>query len=101
MSSIEDYSGLCGIIPTFAGSDYRIRCNYALGHGGPCSFEKYRNKWPFRIWGGCSASGYDHWWYNKKNEDGESNGFVKSVLEHSKYDHYTIMLSSSNRIIIR
>lgn len=97
MSSIEDYSGLCGIIPTFADSSRQIRCKYELGHGGPCSFEKYRSQ--FRIQSSCGS--YDSWWYNKKNEDGESNGFIESVLDHSKYNHFTIMLSSNNKVIIR
>jgi len=44
MSTIESYDGLCGIIPTFASSDLRLRCNYPMGHHGPCSWEKYRNQ---------------------------------------------------------
>lgn len=98
MSSIENYDGLCGIIPLF-GSRARLRCNYSLGHSGPCSFEKYRNQ--FRLWGGSSCGDYERWYLNKKDEEGISNGFKESVLSHSRYDHYSVMLSSDNKIIIR
>ena len=43
-ATVEDYSGLCGIIPTFSNSSRQIRCTYELGHHGPCSFEKYRKQ---------------------------------------------------------
>lgn len=95
--TVEDYSGLCGIIPTFADSSRQIRCKFEFGHSGPCSFEKYRSQFWLRA--GCY--GYDKYWLNKKNEAGETNGFIESVLDHSRYDHYSVMLTSNNKIVIR
>lgn len=99
MSTVEDYSGLCGIIPSFADSGRQIRCKYEFGHSGPCSFEKYRSQ--FRLWGGCSASGYERWYLNKKDEEGLSNGFKESVLSHSTYSHYSVMIGSDRKLVIR
>jgi len=44
MSTVENFDGLCGIIATFADSSRQIRCHYIFDHGGPCSFEKYREQ---------------------------------------------------------
>ena len=65
-----NYDGLCGIIPTFATSDNQIRCQYELGHHGPCSFEKYRRH--FYFYAGC-FSGPD-----------PDRGFIDSVLSHQE-----------------
>jgi len=67
---IEDYDGKCGIIATFASSGNQIRCNYELGHHGPCSFEKYRDQ--FRLYAGSFS-----------RPDPERS-FVDSVLSHQK-----------------
>jgi hypothetical protein len=50
-ATVEDYDGLCGIIPTFASSDLQMRCHFEMGHSGPCSFEKHRRH--FVITAGC------------------------------------------------
>ncbi len=70
--TVEDFDGLCGIIATFGGHDLQLRCQYEMGHHGPCSFEKYRDQ--FRIWGG--SNGNPEWTREK--------GFVNSVLSHKK-----------------
>lgn len=70
MSSIEDYSGLCGIIANFASSDNRLRCHYELGHHGPCSFEKYKSH--FRCMAGCFSY------------PSPERGFIDSVLSHQE-----------------
>lgn len=51
MSSIETYDGLCGIIAPFSSSDLRLRCKFCIGHAGPCSWEKYREKLDIKICG--------------------------------------------------
>ena len=89
MSSIENYDGLCGIIPSFADSSRQIRCKYELGHGGPCSFEKYRHQ--FRIW---SHAGSFH------RPDPEES-FINSVLSHAKYDHGTIYIGDDDEVHVR
>lgn len=70
MSDIESYDGLCGIIPTFASSNIRVRCTHCLGHAGPCSFEKYRHQ--FQIIGGTENRYY------------AEDKFVESVLASLK-----------------
>jgi hypothetical protein len=70
MSNIENYDGLCGIIATFATSDMQLRCQYELGHSGPCSFEKYRSH--FICMAGC---------YSTPTPE---RGFIDSVLSHQK-----------------
>jgi hypothetical protein len=70
MSSTESFDGLCGIIANFASSDLQLRCTYELGHGGPCSFEKYKKH--FRITAGAICS-----------PDPE-RGFIDSVLSHQE-----------------
>jgi len=70
MSSVENYDGLCGIIPEFADSSNQIRCNYELGHYGPCSFKKLRNH--RRGYAGC---------FRAPDPD---RGFIDSVLSHQE-----------------
>jgi hypothetical protein len=53
-ATVEDYDGLCGIIPTFANSSRQIRCTHELGHHGPCSFEKYRKQFWCRAGAICA-----------------------------------------------
>ncbi len=89
MSSIEDYSGLCGIIPTFAGFDNRIRCKYEFAHGGPCSFEKHRRKFSF-----CYAGSFH-------GPELPEESFLNSVLSHMPYDHHSVMIESNNTFTIR
>lgn len=72
MSSVENFDGLCGIIANFAHSGNQLRCNYELGHHGPCSFEKYRDQ--FRLMAGCFST-----------PDPE-RGFIDSVLSHQNKD---------------
>jgi len=79
---IESYDGLCGIIASFASSGNRIRCTYEIGHGGSCSFEKYRNQ--FRIFGGCGADDYRRWYLNKTDKHGIKRGFIDSVVYAKK-----------------
>lgn len=82
MSSVEDYSGLCGIIPTFATSDMQIRCHYELGHGGECSFEKHRTN--FICYAGAFGPDLENYWAQQPNEDGIKRDFIDSVLKHKK-----------------
>lgn len=81
-STVENFDGLCGIIPTFATSDLQIRCHYELGHGGPCSFEKHHNN--FYCQAGSSLNEFEKWLLNQTNEDGIKRGFINSVLSHKK-----------------
>lgn len=82
MTHIEDYHGLCGIIPTFATSDLQIRCIYEFGHSGDCSFVKYKDH--FYIWVGCNSGDFDEWQLNQEDEDGIKRGFINSVLKEKK-----------------
>ena len=68
--SVEDFDGLCGIIAPFAGSSLQLKCLYELGHGGPCSWTKYKSH--FQIFGGCCSA-----------PDPERD-FIESVLYHKK-----------------
>lgn len=70
MSSVENYDGLCGIIAPFASSKLQLRCQYELGHHGPCSWQKYRNH--FHIMAGSFST------------PGPERGFIDSVLLHKK-----------------
>jgi hypothetical protein len=74
MSNIENFDGLCGIIATFSSSDLQIRCHYEFGHGGPCSFQKYKDQ--FIIQTGCGSAPVS---------SGES--FIESVIESMKARH--------------
>ncbi len=73
MSSVENYDGLCGIIPTFACSSRQIRCIYELGHYGPCSFEKYRRTFYL-----CAGA------FSRPDPE---RGFIDSVLSHQYKDN--------------
>jgi hypothetical protein len=82
MSAAESYDGLCGIIAHFSTSDLQIRCDYFVGHQGPCSFEKYKRN--FYVFCGVSLKDYDTWYNNKEDEDGIKRGFIDSVVYHEK-----------------
>jgi hypothetical protein len=71
-ATVEDYDGLCGIIPTFASSDLRMRCHFEMGHGGPCSFEKHRHN--FIIIGGCFRTSLD-------SEEEFENSVITSLMK--------------------
>jgi hypothetical protein len=88
MSNIENYDGLCGIIPTFAHSGLQIRCKYELGHGGPCSFEKYRKQ--FWLQAGCFSG-----------PPLPEEGFLNSVLASMPYDHGTIYIGDDDEVHVR
>jgi len=55
---IESFDGLCGLIATFASSSNQIRCKYEFGHGGPCSFEKYKSQ--FTLQSCCNSGPIQH-----------------------------------------
>jgi hypothetical protein len=90
MSNVENYDGLCGIIPSFAHSGLQIRCKYELGHGGSCSFEKYRKQ--FRLWGGSSCS---------SGPPLPEEGFLISVLASMPYDHGTLYIADDDEVYVR
>ena len=89
MITVENYDGLCGIIPTFASSDLQIRCNYEIGHGGPCSFEKYKRHFYFSC--GCGRYEYENWLINREDDDGIKRGFIDSVVYHLDEDKYCLV----------
>lgn len=68
--SVEDYDGLCGIIAPFANSNRQFKCQYELGHSGPCSWEKYRSHFICRAGAICAPD--------------PDRGFIESVLFHEK-----------------
>jgi len=88
MSSVENYDGLCGIIPTFSHSGLQIRCTHELGHGGPCTFEKYR-RYFYSTAGSFAAPPLPE------------EGFLNSVMGSLSYDHHSIMIESDNKFKIR
>lgn len=81
MSTVENFDGLCGIIARFASSDLQIRCKYELGHGGPCSFEKYKDH--FRIQSVCRGKTEEEL-LNETDDEGIKRGFIESVLNARK-----------------
>lgn len=97
MSSTKDYSGLCGIIASFACSSRQIRCMYEFGHGGPCSFEKHRRKFIFY----AGSFGNPRYLLEEKDEDGIQQGFKNSVLAHSPFNHSMIFISEEDEVKIR
>ena len=78
MSSVENFDGLCGIIARFASSDLQLRCKYEFGHGGVCSFEKYKRYFIMQL--GFSKEDYDKYLLNKEDNEGIKRGFIESVL---------------------
>ena len=78
MSSLKDYDGECGLIASFAHSGLQIRCNYELGHYGPCSFEKLRPNFHFMV--------------GAIRLPDPKEGFLNSVLSHSRYEDNFILI---------
>lgn len=72
MSTLDSYDGLCGIIANFASSDLQLRCNYCMGHHGPCSWEKYKER--FMISSSCERDPAEY----------REEKFIESVLESQK-----------------
>lgn len=70
MSSLESYDGLCGLIARFSGL-MQLRCNYCIGHHGPCSWDKLRSQ--FTISSSCCA-----------REPTDEENFIASVIASMK-----------------
>lgn len=78
MSSIEDYSGLCGQIHLRSSSEKRVRCNYEFGHAGPHS---WANKViGLSIMGGAFLTDYADASYNQKRWIPANPGRKKVVI---------------------
>ena len=78
--SVEDFDGLCAIIPNWGGFDLQIRCKYEIGHSGDHSYEKYHKN--FKIESSCRSKS-DIEILREKDEDGIQRGFIEAVLYHN------------------
>jgi len=94
MSSIESYDGLCALHAPFASFGLRLRCKYAMCHGGPCSWEKYRSQ--FILCGGVGRLDY----LQLEDKDGFKRGFIDSVVYHN-YEHLPITITSKGKLKIK
>lgn len=89
MSSIEDYSGLCGCIHLSSSSDQRVRCKYEFGHHGPHS---WANKTVgLTIFAGSIA----------RISISSEEGFERSVLSSLRFNHGLIYIDDEDSIHVR